>query len=252
MDEECWWHVARGHAVQLGTAVVHVHFTLTRAFSVNWWEHHHGQWLDGGTLFLGDALSIGARSEMTFLAGAAGDADSWADRMGFVARAIASLALTELLVHTTHLGIALVGSHAPALVVLQESRLAETPGHALEGADWAWIGVGAGGGACRSAGQVDLIFALACFCREGEEEGSLGGVAFGGGHAHALTIPQVSILAEAPDDTVLGAEGAGIGVGAGGSARGSACLELLVVWASWQGSGWDLHGDSWDGLAIAF
>lgn len=252
MDEEGRWHVARSHAIQLGTTVIHVHFMVTRAFPLNWWEHHHGQWLDGGALFLGNALSIGARSEMTLLAGTTGDANSWADGVGFVAGPIASLALTELLVHATHLGIALVGSHAPALLVLQESRLAETSGHTLEGADGAWIGVGTGRGTCRSAGQVDLVLALAILWWEGEEEGCLGGIALGGGHTHTDAIPQVSILAEAPNHTVLGAHGAGMGVGAGGGARRSTCLKLLVVRASGQGSCWDLHGDSGHGLAIAF
>lgn len=186
------------------------------------------------------------------LAGTAGDADSWADGVGFVARAIASLALAELLVQAAHLGVALVGSHAPALLALQESRLAETSGHTLEGADGAWIGVGTGRGACGSAGQVDLVLALARFRWEGEEEGCLGGIALGGRDTHTDAIPQVSILAEAPNHAVPSAHGAGSGVCARGGACRSTRLELFVVRASGEGGCWDLHGDSGHGLAIAF
>jgi len=55
----------------------------------------------------------------------------------------------------------------------------------------------------------------------GEQGDGVGG-AVGGWHAHALCVLQVTFLAEASNDAVAGADWAGMGVGAGGWASGSA------------------------------
>lgn len=104
-------------------------------------HHHHLDGIGLGALFLRDAQSIGTSAQMSLLARTAGDADTWADGVGIIARAIASFALTEFFIlladlwwqwhghrgwHTTFFGW-----YTHALVVLQEARFAEAANHAL-------------------------------------------------------------------------------------------------------------------------
>lgn len=54
-------------------------------------------------------------------------------------------------------GFAVGGSHAFALGVFQESFLAEASNHAVLGADWAWVGIVAGGWASSAAGVENFV-----------------------------------------------------------------------------------------------
>jgi hypothetical protein len=207
---------------------------------------------DGGALLFRDAFAIGASAEMSLFACATRDADAWADRVRLVARTITTLALTEFFVLTADWSIAFVGRDADAFAVLQVTRLAEAANHALESADGAWVRVGAGGGASRATGQELFVF-LALLGREGEEHRGFGSLALMGWDADTVAISQVSFLAEASNHTVLCADRAGDGLGAGGGAGRSTSIEFFIVWARWHGSShWDLHREFGAGLAVTF
>lgn len=182
------------------------------------------------------------------LASAAWDADTRADGVGFCAGAIATFALAVFLVlaadalwwHGKGFGgwnAALFRWNADALFVLQISGFAEAANDALESADWAWMGVGAGRGAGRSAGHENLVFlALGHFRRVGEEHVHLGSFALFGTHADAMGITHVSGFAEASNDALFSAGlVGGVGIGAGGWAGGTARVELFVLWAFGNG-----------------
>lgn len=175
------------------------------------------------------------------LAGAAWDADSRADGVGFCAGAIATFALAVFLVfaadalwwHGESFGswnAALFRWNANALFVLQVSGFAEAANDALESADWAWMGIGAGRGAGRSAGHENLVFlALGDFWWVGEEHVHLGSLALFGTHANTMGITHVTGFAEASNDALASARFVGgVGVGACGWASGSAGVEFLV------------------------
>jgi len=208
-----------------------------------------------------DAAAVFA--DVSFLAGAAGDADARADRVGVLAGSIATFALTEFLVVAANLGrhghglsgwySAFLRLHALALGVLQVAGFAEASDHALFGAHWAWIGVGAGRGACGSARHEHFVFfALRNFWWVGEEHVGLRGFTHAGFDAHAVGISQVSFLAKASDDAVLGADGARVGIGAGGRASGAAGVEFFIFRAFRDEFGLgELHGD-FVGSGIAF
>lgn len=134
----------------------------------DWWHHHHLDGIGLRALFLWDAQSIWTSAQMSLLACTAWDANTWADWVGIIARAIASLALTEFFVlladlwwqwhghggwHTTFFGW-----YTDTLVVLQETRFAEAANHALQSTSWAWMRISARGSARRSARQEDLVF----------------------------------------------------------------------------------------------
>jgi hypothetical protein len=189
-----------------------------------------------------DALAVGAVAVMTFLAGAALDADTRADGVGVVAGAVAALALTEFLVLAAHLGwhrhgfggrnAAAFRGHAHAVFVFQVAGVAEAADHALHGAHRAGVWVGAGRGAGGSARHEKFVFlALRDLRRVGEERSGLRGFALVGWHAQTEFGSQVTWLAEASDDAVLGADRAGMGIGAGRGAGGAAGLEFFVVGA---------------------
>jgi hypothetical protein len=128
------------------------------------------------------------------LAGATGDADTWADGVGLVTGAIAALALTEFFVGLADPGLnrdshgrrntADFSLDAHVLLILQVAGLAEAADHALATAGWTRIRLGAGGSAGRAAGHEHLVlFALAHFWWIGEEHGWLCDFALGGRHA---------------------------------------------------------------------
>jgi len=156
-------------------------------------------------------------------------------------------ALRDLGEHGDLRSFALVGWHAKAVSVSQESFLAEAPDDAVPRADRAGMGLGAVRGASRAAGVEFLVVGA---LREGSglHEG-LRGFALVGRHAKAVSVSQVSFLAETSDDAVLGASAAGSGVGAVGGASGAAFIEYLVGGASRDVVGQSqLHG----GSGIAF
>jgi len=214
---------------------------LVLAANLGWQRHDHNDW-HWRALLSQDALAIGAVAEVTFLAGAAGDADTRADGVGVLAGAVAALALTEFLVVAAHLGWQRHGFggrnaagfrwHAHAVFVLQVAGLAEAADHALHGAHRAGMWVGAGRGAGGSARHENFVFlALRDLRRVGEERSGLRGFALVGWHAQTEFGSQVTWFAEASDDAVLGADWARVGVGAGRGARRAAGLEFLVVGA---------------------
>jgi len=239
-----WDADTRAERVGVGAGAVAA-FALTEflvlAANLGWQRHDRNGW-HWGALLSQDALAVGAIAEVTFLAGAAGDADTRADGVGVVAGAVAALALTEFLVLAAHLGWQRHGFggrnaagfrwHAHAVFVFQVAGLAEAADHALHGAHRAGMWVGAGRGAGGSARHENFVlFALRDLRRVGEERSGLRGFALVGWHAEAEFGSQVTWLAEASDDAVLGADWARVGVGAGRGARRAAGLEFLVVGA---------------------
>jgi hypothetical protein len=202
----------------------------------------------------GNAFSTSVFTEMTFFASAAGDADTWADGVGFLARSIASFALTEFFVLTAHFLVlhghdfggrhaAIFRLNADAVFVFQEPGFAEATDDAIAGAFGARVRVGARGRAGGSTTEEDFVFfALRNLWWKSEELHVFSGTAFGGWHADATTISQMTFVAEASDDAVLGANWAWMGIGAGGRAGGAAGIEKFVVRAFWFGLR-ELHGD---------
>jgi hypothetical protein len=142
--------------------------------------------------------------------------------------------------------------NAHALLILQETWLAEASDDALLSAD-AWMGVGAGGFACRSTRQEQLVvFALRYFGWIGEERDWFGSIAFSGGHADSIGISQMSFLAEATDNAILGAEGAWLWVCAGGSASRATFQEFFIIGTYREGTVWNLERNFGMGFAITF
>lgn len=201
---------------------------------------------------------------MSFFAGAAGHADEGTDYDGLLASTIAAFALTVFFVVAADLWRQCQGlgggdtaanrRNAHAAFVFQVAGFAEASDDALKRADRARMGIGAGRGAGGTARHEDFVFfALRDLWWVGEEHGGLSGLALVGRHAKAASVSQMSFLAEASDNAVLGADRAGVGVGAVRSASGAAGVELLVVGASWDvvclG---ELHGDFVMETGIAF
>jgi len=190
---------------------------------------------------------------MTFLASAAGNADTRAQRIGVLAGTIASFALTVFFVITTHLSLdghgfgrwhaASFRMNAHAVFVFQESGFAEATDDAIASALRAWVRVGAGGRAGGSASEEHFVFfALRKFWWISEKLHSFMGIAFGWGHAYATSISQMTFITEASDDALLGTNRARIRIGAGGGASGAAWIEKFIVGAFWFGLR-ELHGD---------
>lgn len=212
---------------------------------VEWGQHHERgrrDRVDFRALFGQDASAVGSRAEVTFLAGATGDADARAERVGFIASAIAALALTEFFVIAAHFwwqrhgfggrNAAALGRHADSVFVFQVAGFAEASDHALQRADRAGVRVGAGRGAGRSAGHENFVFfALRDLRRVGEEHVGFRGIALLGWHAKTTRVSQMSLLTEASDDAVLGTDRAGMRIGAGRSTSRATSLEFFIVWA---------------------
>ena len=208
----------------------------------DWWQHHEvgrRNRVDLRALFGHDAASVAFGADVSFLAGATGDADTRADGVGFFAGAVAALALTEFFVITAHLrwhrdglgswNAAGFRRHAHAVFVFQVAGFAEATDDALQRAHLGGMGFGAGRRAGRAARHEDLIFfALRDFRRVGEEHGGLRGLALLARHAKAVRVSQMSLFAEASDDAVLGADRARVGIGAGRGASGAARIEFFI------------------------
>lgn len=216
------------------------------------WEHLERLGLDLSRAFAGfNAFSV-IITEMTFFAGAAGHADTRAHGIGVFTSTIASFALTVFFVDAAHLRLdghgfgrghaARFRMNAHALFVFQESGLAETTDHAVLGAYGARVRVGAGGRARGSTTEEDFVFfALTNFWWVSEELHGWS-VAFGGGHACATGVTQMTFVTKASDDAILGAYGARVGIGAGWGASGAAGIEKFVIRAFGFGLR-KLHGD---------
>jgi len=138
--------------------------------------------------------------------------------------------------------------------IFQVSGFAEATDDALERADRTGTGVGAGRGAGGAARHEDFVFfALRDLWWVGEEHGCLSGFALLGRNAKAVSVSQMSFLAEASDNAVHGAHRAGMGVGAIRRASGAAGVEFLVVGALQDVVTFgELHGDFVVGSGIAF
>ena len=159
---------AQGVGVLAGTIAT---FALTEFFVflalVNWWEHHQRFRLNFWAFNLSNAFS-GVITEMTFFAGAARDADTWAQGIWFLAGSIASFALTVFFIITANFGChgrgfgswhaASFRMDADTIFVFQESGFAETTDDAVLGADRARVRVGASGWASGSAGEENFVF----------------------------------------------------------------------------------------------
>jgi len=166
---------------------------------------------------------------MTLFASATRNADTWANRVRVFAGSIASFALTVFFTVATHLwldGHGFDGWHAAsfrtdadAVFIFQKSGFAEATDDAIASADRARMWVGARGWASGSASEEHfVVFALRHFRGISEKLHGFGGIAFGGRHANAASISQMTFIAEATDDAVLGANRARIWIGAGWSA----------------------------------
>lgn len=126
-------------------------------------------------------------------------------------------------------GRALVGGHTVAVGVSQHAGFAEATDDAVFRAHRARVRVVAGGVASGTARVEDFQFAALFFERvddAGSEDGD--GFAFAGRNTVAVGVFQESLFAEASDDAVFGADRAGIRVGAGGVAGGTARVEFGV------------------------
>jgi hypothetical protein len=132
--------------------------------------------------------------------------------------------------------------NAHAVFVFQKSGFAEAADDAIASADRARVRVGAGGWTRGSATEEDFVFfALTEFWRISEELDDWS-VAFGLGHAYAASVSQMTFVTEASDDAVLGANGARVGIGAGGGASRAAWIEKFIFRAFGFGLR-ELHGD---------
>jgi hypothetical protein len=156
-----------------------------------------------------NALSAVVVTEVSFLASASGHADTWAQRIGLIARTIASAALTELLVFIfadTRLhrddwsnwsGVALFFRHADTEFVPEVTFQAEATDNAVLGAKVGLLWMRAGGSAGRSAGEEFLLFGASGRERGGNFHKALSRIALDGGDAFALIVLHESFLAEA-------------------------------------------------------
>jgi len=207
-----------------------------RMFTAFWdrWEHHERFWLRNRRAFAGGDAFAHCRSQVSLFAGAALDADTRADGVGVLARAVASFALTEFFVVSAFLwwhrhgfgrwNAAGLGFHARAMFVLQETGFAEASDDAVLRADGARVGFGAGGCAGGSAREEHLVlFALAHFRRVGEEHtvGFLHGdvvvdtIAIAGWDAIAVGVLQESLTTETAHDALHGTHHWFFRIGAG-------------------------------------
>jgi len=208
-------------------------FALTEFFIflalLDRWEHHERFWLDLSSTFTGLNAFTSVITEMTLFASATGNADTRANRVGVFAGSIASFALTIFFAVATHLGLnghGFDGRHAAsfrmnadAVFVFQKSGFAEATDDAIASADRARVWIGAGGWASGSTSEEHFVFfALRKFRWISEKLHGFVGIAFGGRHANATGVSQMTFFAEASDDAVLGANWARIGIGAGGCA----------------------------------
>jgi len=143
------------------------------------------------------------------------------------------------------------GWHAHALFVLQESFLAEASDDAVAGADWAGMGVGAGGWAGSSARTEDFVLAAFLNWWQHHERGWWDRVdlraLFGHDAAAVGSSAEVSLLAGAAWDADARADGVGLVAGA---VAALALTEFFVVTAHlgwhWDGLGsWDAAGLRW-------
>jgi len=223
----------------------------------DWWEHHERFWLWDRRAFAGHNAFAGLRSDVSLFAGAALDADAWADGVGVLARAIASFALTEFLVVSAHLwwhrhgffgwDAAVLRSGADALFVLQVAGLAEASDHAVLRAGGAGVGLGAGGRAGGAAGQEHFVFfALRHFRWIGEEhvtrflhgESVVSAIAIAFGNAFAFGVLQEPFLTETAHDALHGTHIRFFRISAGRDAGRAANAELGIGAASlvyWEG-----------------
>jgi hypothetical protein len=160
---------AHGVGVLAGTIAT---FALTVFFVflalLNWWEHHQRFRLNFRWAFNLSNTFSGVITEMTFFAGAARDADTWAQGIWDLACSIASFALTVFFIITAHFGChgrgfgswhaASFRMDAYTIFVFQESGFAEATDDAVLGANRARMRVGARGWAGGSAGEENFVF----------------------------------------------------------------------------------------------
>jgi len=152
---------ARGHAIQLTTAILLADQIFAIAAFGHRWEHHERSRVDFRALFLRDTTAVGTTANVSLLARATGDADTRADRIRLVAGTVATFARTEFFVLAADLRrdrdgfggrtAAFHGLDARAFFVLQVAGFAETTDHALLGAHGTGMRIGAGRSTSRAA-----------------------------------------------------------------------------------------------------
>jgi hypothetical protein len=255
---------AHGHAVVAGAVAAFALFEFLVVSALLRGRHHgfRGDFVDFGAIAGHDAFAVLA--EVSLFASAAGDADAGADGVGLLAGAIAAFALTVFFIVAADRwrqrhgfgGGDSAGDrfNADAVFVFQVAGFAEAADDALESAEFGRVRLGAGRGAGGTARHEDFVFFAGRDLRwVGEEHVGLGSFALVGLDAKAVSVSQVSFLAEASDDAVLGADRAGMRVFAVRGAGGAAGVEFLVGWAFRDvvGQG-ELHGDFVVGSGIAF
>jgi len=218
------------------------------AASWNWREHHERFWLNLGRAIAGFNAFVGFVAEMALFASAAWDADARADWVRVLAGTITTFALTVFFIlfafgdwrehhkrFWLNLDGAFAGFNAFASFVAEMTLFASAAWDADARADW--VGVLAGTIATFALTVFFVFFALH-FWWVGEEHVWLfNSLAFAGLNAETETVSQKSFLAEASDDTVLGADRAWVGVGASGCAGRTAWIEHFVIRALRSGLG---------------
>jgi len=152
---------ARGHAIQLTTAILLADQIFAIAAFGHRWEHHERSRVDFRALFLRDTTAVGTTANVSLLARATGDADTRADRIRLIAGTVATFARTEFFVLAADLRrdrdgfggrtAAFHGLDARAFFVLQVAGFAETTDHALLGAHGTGMRIGAGRSTSRAA-----------------------------------------------------------------------------------------------------
>jgi hypothetical protein len=207
----------------------------------DWWQHRERGlfWnrVDFGALFGHDALAIVIRTDKSLPADASLFADTRADGVRVLAGGVAALAQTEYLVFTAwwqHLERswfdfgALFGQNAASIAVVgaDVSFLAG----AARDTDTRADGVGVFAGAIAALALTEFFVITAHLWWQWHGFGSWNAAGFRR-HAHAVFVFQVAGFAEATDDALQSADGAGVRVGAGRGAGGTAWQENFVFFA---------------------
>jgi len=126
-------------------------------------------------------------------------------------------------------GIAFGGWYADATSISQMTFFAEASDDTIFGANWARVGIGAGGGA-RGAAWIEKFIVWAFWFGLRELHGDLvvTGLAILRGYTFTLGILQVSLVTETTDDTLEGTHGWFFGVSTIWDASGSTCQKFGI------------------------
>jgi len=120
-----------------------------------------------------------------------------------------------------------VGTHATS--ISQKTFFAETTDDAIFGANWAWIGIGAGGGASGAAWiEKFIVWAFWFGLRELHGDFVVSGVTFFHAYTFTFGVFQESLFTETTDHTLEGTHHRWLGMGAIWYASGSTCQKFGI------------------------